>query len=92
MNSVTNDLKMLVRDAGAVLANAGGAAEDGVSALRGRLRRSLRQTRRRLDDAREFARDRIETADDYVKAHPYHTIGVALALGALLGALLGRRR
>jgi len=54
-------------------------------------------TKRRLDDykrivhrAREKAREHAQNADKLVRDHPYHTIGIAVGLGVLVGALAQR--
>ena len=51
-------------------------------------------TKRRMDDykrivlrAREKAREHARTADKLVRDRPYHSIGVAVGLGVLVGAL-----
>ncbi len=37
--------------------------------------------------AEQGARERARAADRVVRDHPYHTIGIALGLGALIGVL-----
>ncbi len=91
MNTAIDDLKTLVRDAEEVLANAGDAAEDQVSDLQERMRHALEDSRARLRSAQAAAREQLDQYDDYVRTHPYQSIGAAVAIGALLGILLGRR-
>ena len=91
MNTAIEDLKALVRDAEEVLANAGDAAGEQVERLRERMRRALDESRVRLRDVQSSAREQFENCDEYVRAHPYQSIGAAVAIGALIGILLGRR-
>lgn len=91
MNTAIEDLKALVRDAEDVLANAGEAAEEQVERLRERMRRALNESRMRFRDVQSSAREQFEHYDEYVRAHPYQSIGAAIAIGALIGILLGRR-
>jgi Uncharacterized conserved protein len=86
-----DDLKSLIQDAEEALANAGDLAEDKVSALRERLRGALEKGNDVYQRARECAREKIDEADLYVRSHPYQSIGTAIAVGAILGLLIGRR-
>jgi ElaB/YqjD/DUF883 family membrane-anchored ribosome-binding protein len=91
MNTAIEDLKALVRDAEDVLANAGDAAGEQVADLQERMRKALEASRSRLQELREAARVHLDEYDEYVRSHPYQSIGVAVAVGALLGLLMGRR-
>lgn len=91
MNTAIEDLKTLVRDAEEVLANAGDAAEEQVADLQERMRQALNDSRARLRDLQSAAREHLHEYDEYVRSHPYQSIGAAIAIGALLGILLGRR-
>jgi ElaB/YqjD/DUF883 family membrane-anchored ribosome-binding protein len=91
MNTALEDLKALVRDAEDVLANAGDAAGEQVTDLQERMRKALDASRSRLNDMRDSAREHLDEYDEYVRSHPYQSIGMAVAVGALLGVLLGRR-
>ncbi len=86
-----DDLKTLIHDAEEALGNAGDLAEDKISALRERLRSALEKGNDVYHRARECAREKIDEADIYVRSHPYQSIGTAMAIGAILGLLIGRR-
>lgn len=91
MNTAIEDLRALVRDAEQVLANAGDAAGDQVEDLQARMRDALDASRNRLRELKDSAREHLDECDEYVRSHPYQSIGVAVAIGALVGVLLGRR-
>ncbi len=91
MNTAIDDLRALVRDAEQVLANAGDAAGEQAADLQARMREALDASRDRLHELKASAREHLDEYDEYVRAHPYQSIGVAVAIGALIGVLLGRR-
>lgn len=91
VHDTVEELRTLVRDAESVLASAGDAADSRISELRERMRLALEDARLRFEDAREAAREQVDRADEYVRSHPYHAIGIAAAIGALAGVLLTRR-
>jgi ElaB/YqjD/DUF883 family membrane-anchored ribosome-binding protein len=58
---------------------------------------STSRTEKLLDDfklmvqrAEETARERAQAADKLVRDHPYQTIGIAVGVGVLIGALARR--
>jgi ElaB/YqjD/DUF883 family membrane-anchored ribosome-binding protein len=99
MNTATNtasqqtveDLKALLRDAELALAGAGEVAEDKIAELRDRMRSALDKGNGAYQRARECAQEKISQADDYVRTHPYQAVGTAVAVGAIIGLLIGRR-
>jgi len=91
MNTALEDLKDLVRDAEDVLANAGENAEEQISELHERMRQALSKSRTKLRNLQSAAQDHLHEYDEYVRAHPYQSIGAAVAIGAVLGLLFGRR-
>lgn len=91
MSSASDDLKALLRDAEQVLAGAGDVADEKVTELRQRMRAALDGSSDRLERLRETAREQADRADEYVRSHPYQSIGVAAAVGALIGILFSRR-
>jgi ElaB/YqjD/DUF883 family membrane-anchored ribosome-binding protein len=99
MSSATNnastqtvdDLKALLHDAEQALAGAGDVAEDKIAELRDRMRSALDKGTGVYKRARECAQEKLGEADKYVHAHPYQAIGTAVAVGAIIGLLIGRR-
>lgn len=90
MNTTIEDLKTLIRDAEEVLANAGDTAEDQITTLRQRMRDALDNQESRLRDLQAMARERMHQGDEFVRTHPYQTIGAAALVGALVGIMLRR--
>jgi ElaB/YqjD/DUF883 family membrane-anchored ribosome-binding protein len=90
-NAAVEDLRALVRDAEEVLANAGEEAGEEIAELRQRLRAAIRDHQPNLQELRRQAREQFDRCDEYVQSHPYHSLGIAAAIGAVLGVLLIRR-
>lgn len=90
-NQSIDDLKALLHDAEQALSGAGDVAEDKISELRDRMRTALDKGSNAYQRARECAREKLGEADDYVRSHPYQSIGTAVAVGAIIGLLIGRR-
>lgn len=85
------ELRALVRDAEAALAAAGDPADEKVKALRERMRHALEEGRAAFQRVRESTREHLDEADDYVREHPYQTIGMAALAGLLVGVLITRK-
>ncbi len=88
---IANDLRDLVRDAEKLLSQTGDAADEKFTELRARMRDALENSHGHFERAREYATDQAKRCDEYVRSHPYQTVGVAAAVGLVLGALLTRR-
>jgi ElaB/YqjD/DUF883 family membrane-anchored ribosome-binding protein len=89
------DLKLVLADAEALLAATAGDTGEGITELRGRVKRTLAQAKDGLADAQEAVVVRAKAAakatDDYVHESPWKAIGISAGVGLLLGALIGRR-
>jgi ElaB/YqjD/DUF883 family membrane-anchored ribosome-binding protein len=90
------NLRRVVADAEELLAATAGQVADGrLAELRDRAKESLMLAREKLADisaaSRERARQVADATDDYVHDNPWTSIGVAAAVGMLIGVLLGRR-
>ena len=70
-------------------------ADGRLAELRTRARENLQIAREKLADAdaaiRAKTREMAYATDDYVHDNPWSSIGVAAALGLLIGVLIGRR-
>jgi len=86
------DAGQLVENAQALLVATGHLAEEKIVAARQRLAAAVNQGREILGDLKQNAVSGARAADETIREHPYHTIGVALAAGWLLGLFLNRRR
>lgn len=90
-----SDLKAVVDDAEALLKATAGDAGSKFGAVRERLEESLRATRERLVDIEDEVvaqtRAAARATDDYVHENPWPSIGIAAAVGLVVGVLIGRR-
>jgi ElaB/YqjD/DUF883 family membrane-anchored ribosome-binding protein len=92
---LTADLKVVIADAEELLrATAGQMGEKAVVA-RERIQDSLRVAKDKLARAEEVVVDKTKAAaratDDYVHDHPWGAVGIAAAVGLVLGMLISRR-
>jgi len=91
LRAISNDVSTLAEDARALMTATADVAEEKVVEARKRLGLALDGSKRVLGRVRERAAEGARVADETVHEHPYESIGIALAVGALVGFLLGRR-
>jgi ElaB/YqjD/DUF883 family membrane-anchored ribosome-binding protein len=89
------DLRAVVSDAEELLrATAGQMGEKAVVA-RERIQESLRVAKEKLSQAEDVVIDKTKAAaratDDYVHDHPWGAVGIAAAVGLVIGMLISRR-
>ena len=92
---LASDLRVVVADAEELLrATAGQMGEKAVIA-RERIQESLRVAKDKLSRAEEVVVDKTKAAaratDDYVHDHPWGAVGIAAAVGLVIGMLISRR-
>ncbi len=92
---LASDFRVVIADAEELLrATAGQVGEKAVVA-RERVEESLRVAKDKLARAEEVMVDRTKAAaratDDYVHDHPWGAVGIAAAVGLVLGMLISRR-
>ncbi len=89
------DLRNVIHDAEDLLKLTADEAGTEALALRERVRARLLEAKDSLvhlqESAVEHAKEAGRKADDYVHDHPWQAIGVAGAVGVLVGLLIGRR-
>jgi ElaB/YqjD/DUF883 family membrane-anchored ribosome-binding protein len=89
------DLRTVVADAEALLSATAHDASEKARGARERATGSVEQARRRLEELEEELTDRAKAAADdagrYVKDNPWQSIGIAAAVGVVIGLILGRR-
>jgi len=92
---LVSDMKVVVADAEEILRATAGVAGDKMGDLRERIGERLRDAKLRLADAEAALVDRTKAAaratDDVVHENPWRAVGVAAAVGLLLGVIIGRR-
>jgi ElaB/YqjD/DUF883 family membrane-anchored ribosome-binding protein len=91
MEKIVTDLKMLSRDAEAVLQATAGHAGEKMTELRGRLSSTLESAKATYKRLEEKTVAGAKVADQTIREHPYESIGVAFGVGLLIGVLVGRR-
>ena len=94
-DKLASDLRVVVSDAEELVrATAGQMGEKAVVA-RERIQESLRVAKEKLSRAEEAVVDKTKAAaratDDYVHDHPWGAVGVAAAVGLVIGMLISRR-
>jgi ElaB/YqjD/DUF883 family membrane-anchored ribosome-binding protein len=93
--AATAELEALLGDLRTLLSKAELEAVPEVKALRERLDDGLHDLRdKAVESAQEAARrarEAARAADEYAHEEPWRVAGAALAVGALLGYLIGRR-
>ena len=92
---LASDLRIVVADAEELLrATAGQMGEKAVIA-RERIQESLRVAKDKLAQAEEIVVDKTKAVaratDDYVHDHPWGAVGIAAAVGLVIGMLISRR-
>jgi len=92
---LASDLRVVIADAEELLrATAGQMGEKAIIA-RERIQESLRAAKDKLSRAEEAVIDKTKAAaratDDYVHEHPWGAVGIAAAVGLVIGMLISRR-
>jgi ElaB/YqjD/DUF883 family membrane-anchored ribosome-binding protein len=92
---LVDDFKRVIRDAEALLKATANLTGDNIQAVRARAEETLRDARVKLDELQQTVMERTKAAyratDELVRENPWQAIGVAAAVGFLLGMLTGRR-
>jgi ElaB/YqjD/DUF883 family membrane-anchored ribosome-binding protein len=94
-NELLGEFQALVRDTERLLQHSASLAGDQAEELREQISNSLGRARSTLHNAEEALHERgkaaIDATEGYVQTHPWQTIGIAAAIGLLLGMLISRR-
>ena len=89
------DFRLVMEDIDALMRATAAQAEGDIKALRLRISERLEDAKALAADAQVEAVARAKEAarvtDDFVREHPWQSIGAAAALGLALGVLIGRR-
>jgi ElaB/YqjD/DUF883 family membrane-anchored ribosome-binding protein len=88
---VVKDLKLIIRDAEALLKATAGQADDKVTEVRERLNLALDSAKKTCEHLQERTVEAAKTADRVVRDHPYESIGVAFGVGLLFGLFVSRK-
>ena len=89
------DLKVVVADAEELLKATANQTGDRILAARAKAGESLQAVKIHIAEAQAGVVEKVKvaakTADDYVQENPWKSVGIAAALGIVLGALISRR-
>jgi ElaB/YqjD/DUF883 family membrane-anchored ribosome-binding protein len=92
---LVDDFKRVIRDAEALLKATADQTGDNIQAARERAEETLREARLKLDELQDSILDRTKAAyratDELIHENPWQALGIAAAVGFLLGMLTGRR-
>jgi ElaB/YqjD/DUF883 family membrane-anchored ribosome-binding protein len=93
--SVLEHLKHIATDAEALVRETADVVGERAKELRTRIAQSASKARAQLEELEETVVDKTRLAakqtDDYVRDHPWESIGIGVAIGVVLGVLLTRR-
>jgi ElaB/YqjD/DUF883 family membrane-anchored ribosome-binding protein len=92
-DELMKNIQSLMAEVEALVAGAGGAAEDGtlLQNLQDRFSDVSERVRSQYRNAQKKVVAGARAADETIRSHPYESLAVALGVGVLLGALLRRR-
>jgi ElaB/YqjD/DUF883 family membrane-anchored ribosome-binding protein len=92
---IAESLRHMVDEADQLLKSAASAGDQKFDEARGRIEHQLHDLRLQLEDleatALHRARRAARSADQVVHNHPYGAMGIAAAVGLLVGVLVARR-
>jgi len=94
-DKLMEDLRLVVTDAEDLLRATAGQGGEKVAAARARTAQSIDAAKARIAQAGYAAaaqtREAAKVADDYVRDNPWTAVGVAAALGVVIGMLIGKK-
>ncbi len=88
---LANDLRNVVRDTEELLRAVAGATGEKAEDLRARLEDAINAAKDGCAKLEAASKDALQAADQEVRDHPYRSLGIALAAGVVIGALLSRK-
>jgi len=93
-DKLVSDLKTLIDDAEELLRATANQAGEQVATIRRRIEESLKEGKETLADAEDIlydkTRDAAEAASEYVQKNPWSAVGIAAAVGLVIGLLIRR--
>jgi ElaB/YqjD/DUF883 family membrane-anchored ribosome-binding protein len=94
-DKLMKDLRAVVVDTEDLLKATAGQTGERIEKVRARAEESLRTARTRVQaasqDVQDAAQDAMREVDSQVRANPWTAVGVAAAVGLVLGMLIGRK-
>jgi ElaB/YqjD/DUF883 family membrane-anchored ribosome-binding protein len=90
-SKMADDLKMIVSDGEDLLKAAANASGEGFTAARAKFAEQVMNVKAKLADVSRPVIAGAGRADDYVQDNPWTAIGVAAAVGMVIGFLAAKR-
>ncbi len=90
-DKLMGDLKAVMGDSQELVKELAGELSEKGKQARARLAATLESARETCGDLQEKAKIGAEKTDAVIREHPYSSIGVAFAVGLLVGVMVGRR-
>jgi len=91
----SSEWRNLVSDVEDLIKKVANVDDEEVARMRARLEQTLAKAKSAARDGatsvRDYARDASTATDDYVRESPWMAVGVAAAVGVLVGFIVGRR-
>lgn len=92
---LATDLKIVISDAEELLRATAGQAGEKFAATRQKVQDSLERVKAELAEVEdvlvEQGRQAARAADEYVRANPWQSAGIAAGIGVIIGLLISRR-
>jgi ElaB/YqjD/DUF883 family membrane-anchored ribosome-binding protein len=90
-NGMKDNMENLVEDARALMVATADVAGEKVTAARERVAAALESAKDAYGEAQKKVAAGAKETDRLIRDHPYHAVGIAFGLGALVGFLWRRR-
>jgi ElaB/YqjD/DUF883 family membrane-anchored ribosome-binding protein len=90
-NKLVADFDSVIEDTEELLQATASQANEKVVAARARVQESIKAAKQKIGTVEDLAVGKAKTADEWAQGHPWTAIGVAAAVGALVGLLISRR-
>ena len=92
---LAEDLRIVISDAEELLRVTAGEAGEKFAATRQKVQDSLQRARAELAEVEEVLLDQgkqaVRATDEYVRANPWQSVGIAAGIGLLIGLLITRK-
>ncbi|MDP3700061.1 MAG: DUF883 family protein [Hylemonella sp.] len=90
-DKLLDDLRLVISDAEELLRMTAHQVGDDTAELRHRIQSRLQDAGIELDALQDAATAQVKAADEFVHEHPWKSIGIAAAIGLVVGLLVARR-
>jgi ElaB/YqjD/DUF883 family membrane-anchored ribosome-binding protein len=94
-NTIMGELQSVIKDGEEMLRNTEQQAGENFKAAKARFEATLRNAKSELvhleETIVEKTKDAMHTTDEYVKDHPWKSVGLGACVGLIIGLLIGRK-